>query len=229
MKLSVIIPAYNEKPTIAAIINRVREVSLADGWQKEIIVVDDGSKDGTRDILRGISFPDVQVIFHDRNQGKGVAIRTGVTRATGDYVIIQDADLEYDPREYDKLLALLRDKQTDVVYGSRFLGRRERMTLVQLLGNRMLTIITNVLYGTGLTDMETCYKVVPTTVLRSIKLESRGFDFEPEITAKLLRRGFKIREVPITYVGRSSEEGKKIDWRHGFPALKTLVKFRFVE
>lgn len=229
MKLSVIIPAYNEKPTIAAIINRVREVSLADGWQKEIIVVDDGSKDGTRDILRGISFPDVQVIFHDRNQGKGVAIRTGVTRATGDYVIIQDADLEYDPREYDKLLAPLRDKQTDVVYGSRFLGRRERMTLVQLLGNRMLTIITNVLYGTGLTDMETCYKVVPTTVLRSIKLESRGFDFEPEITAKLLRRGFKIREVPISYVGRSAEEGKKIDWRHGIPALKTLVKFRFVE
>lgn len=229
MKLSVIIPAYNEKPTIAAIINRVREVTLADDWEKEIIVVDDGSKDGTRDILRGISFPDVQVIFHDRNQGKGVAIRTGVTRATGDYVIIQDADLEYDPREYDKLLAPLRDKQTDVVYGSRFLGRRERMTLVQLLGNRMLTIITNVLYGTGLTDMETCYKVVPTTVLRSIKLESRGFDFEPEITAKLLRRGFKIREVPITYVGRSSEEGKKIDWRHGFPALKTLVKFRFVE
>lgn len=224
-----IIPAYNEKPTIAAIINRVREVSLADGWQKEIIVVDDGSKDGTRDILRGISFPDVQVIFHDRNQGKGVAIRTGVTRATGDYVIIQDADLEYDPREYDKLLAPLRDKQTDVVYGSRFLGRRERMTLVQLLGNRMLTIITNVLYGTGLTDMETCYKVVPTTVLRSIKLESRGFDFEPEITAKLLRRGFKIREVPISYVGRSAEEGKKIDWRHGIPALKTLVKFRFVE
>ena len=229
MKLSVIIPAYNEKATIAAIINRVREVTLADGWEKEIIVVDDGSKDGTRDILRGISFPDVQVIFHDRNQGKGVAIRTGVTRATGDYVIIQDADLEYDPREYDKLLAPLRDKQTDVVYGSRFLGRRERMTLVQLLGNRMLTIITNVLYGTGLTDMETCYKVVPTTVLRSIKLESRGFDFEPEITAKLLRRGFKIREVPITYVGRSAEEGKKIDWRHGIPALKTLVKFRFVK
>jgi len=170
-----------------------------------------------------------QVIFHDHNQGKGVAIRTGVARATGDYVIIQDADLEYDPREYDKLLAPLRDKQTDVVYGSRFLGRRERMSLVQLLGNRMLTIITNVLYGTGLTDMETCYKVVPTTVLRSIKLESRGFDFEPEITAKLLRRGFKIREVPITYVGRSAEEGKKIDWRHGIPALKTLVKFRFVE
>ena len=229
MKLSVIIPAYNEKATIAPIINRVREVTLAEGWEKELIVVDDGSRDGTREILQGISFPDVRVIFHERNQGKGVAIRTGVAEATGDYVIIQDADLEYDPREYDKLLAPLRQKQADVVYGSRFLGRRERMSLVQLIGNRALTIITNVLYGTVLTDMETCYKVIPTAVLRTLKLESRGFEFEPEITAKLLRRGYKILEVPISYVGRSAEEGKKIDWRHGFPALKMLVKLRFIE
>lgn len=225
MKLTVIIPAYNEKATIAQIIARVRDVHV----DKEIIVVDDGSTDGTREILRTIDATDVRIFFHERNQGKGAAIRTAVGHAKGDYVIIQDADLEYDPNEYSKLLAPLEQRRADVVYGSRFRGRLERMSLVQWIGNRVLTALTNVLYGTALSDMETCYKVIPTAIIQTIPLQSRGFEFEPEITAKLLRRGCKILEIPITYRGRDASEGKKIDWRHGVPALKTLIKYRFTQ
>jgi glycosyltransferase involved in cell wall biosynthesis len=225
LKLTVIIPAYNEAKTIREIVKRVREVEL----EKELIVVDDGSVDGTREIVESLDGPDVTVILHERNQGKGAAIRSGVAKATGDLVIIQDADLEYDPREYVKLIAPVVNGQADVVYGSRFRGKLEQMSPVQWLGNRLLTVLTNVLYGTSLSDMETCYKVIPTRILRDVKLESRGFEFEPEITAKLLRRGYRILEIPISYVGRSSGEGKKIDWRHGWPALRTLVKYRFFE
>ncbi len=225
MILSVIIPAYNEAETIREIVERVRQV----GVEKEIIVVDDGSTDGTTKILESLQSPGVMTAFHERNQGKGAAIRTGIERATGDFVIIQDADLEYDPNEYPNLLGPLLAGQADVVYGSRFLGRLERMSPVQWLGNRFLTLTTNLLYGTALSDMETCYKVIPTRILKDIKLESRGFEFEPEITAKLLRRGYRILEIPISYVGRSSNEGKKIDWRHGWPALRALVKYRFFE
>lgn len=225
MKLTVIIPAFNEKSTILKIIQRIRQVPL----ELEIIVVDDGSTDGTRELLRGSELPEVKTVYHDRNQGKGAAIRTGVTHATGDYVIIQDADLEYDPSEYPLLLEPIQNRRADVVYGSRFRGRMERMSLVQRIGNRFLTLVTNVLYGVVLTDMETCYKVVPTATIKSLDLRSRGFDFEPEITAKLLRRGCRIVEVPITYIARDSSEGKKIDWRHGIPALKTLIKYRFVD
>lgn len=225
MILSVIIPAYNEAETIREIVERVKQVDV----EKEIIVVDDGSTDGTTKILESLQSPGVTTAFHERNQGKGAAIRTGVERATGDYVIIQDADLEYDPHEYSILLAPLLGGKADVVYGSRFKGKLERMSPVQWLGNRFLTLTTNLLYGTALSDMETCYKVIPTRILKDIKLESRGFEFEPEITAKLLRRGYRILEIPISYVGRSSNEGKKIGWRHGWPALRALVKYRFFE
>lgn len=225
MKLSVIIPVYNEQATIAALIEQVKAVAL----DTEIIVVDDCSVDGSREILQQIGDPEVAVYFHAENRGKGAAVRTGLAHATGDYVIIQDADLEYDPHEYPKLLAPLANGRADVVYGSRFKGQIRDMTLVQRVGNRFLTLLTNVLYGTSLTDMETCYKLAPTKVMQSLTLRSRAFEFEPEVTAKLLKQGCKILEVPITYAARGSDEGKKIGWTHGFPAAWCLIKYRFVD
>lgn len=225
MKLSVIVPCFNEKETILAVLERVQKVDL----DLEIIVVDDGSTDGTREILRMASLPTVQVLLHDQNQGKGAAVRTGVAHATGDYTIIQDADLEYNPAEYLILLQPVLDGRADIVYGSRFRGKLERMSPVQWIGNRFLTLLTNVLYGVVLSDMETCYKLVPTRVIQGLSLRSRGFEFEPEITAKLLRRGYRILEVPISYTARDASHGKKIDWRHGIPAVKTLLKYRFVD
>lgn len=225
MKLSVIIPVYNEKATIAELIEHVRCVSL----DKEIIVVDDCSVDGSREILKQIDDPSVAVYYHEQNRGKGAAVRTGIEHATGDYVIIQDADLEYNPQEYYKLLEPITAQLADVVYGSRFKGQMRDMSFVQRVGNRFLTLLTNVLYGTSLTDMETCYKLVPTSVMQGLKLRSRAFDFEPEVTAKLLKRGCRILEVPITYAARGSDEGKKISWTHGFPALWCLIKYRFVD
>lgn len=225
MRLSVIIPVYNECATIAELLRQVESVAI----DKEIIVVDDFSADGSRDVLRQVQSPLIRIFYHDQNRGKGAAVRTGLEHARGEYVVIQDADLEYDPREYPKLLAPLLNGDADVVYGSRFMGQIRQMTLVQRTGNRFLTILTNLLYGTSLTDMETCYKVMPTKVLQGIRLRSRAFDFEPEVTAKLLRRGLRVKEVPIDYTARAAAEGKKISWTHGFPALWCLIKYRFVD
>ena len=225
MRLSVIIPVYNECATIAELLRQVESVAI----DKEIIVVDDFSADGSRDVLRQIKSPLVRVFYHDQNRGKGAAVRTGLEHARGEYVIIQDADLEYDPREYPKLLAPLLKGEADVVYGSRFMGQIRQMTAIQRIGNRFLTVLTNILYRTSLTDMETCYKVMPTKVLQGIRLRSRAFEFDPEVTAKLLRRGFRVKEVPIDYTARATAEGKKISWTHGFPALWCLIKYRFVD
>ncbi len=233
-KLSVIIPAYNERHTIEEILRRVKETPIdADlHVEKEIIIVDDGSTDGTREILARIAEeqPDVRVLFHDRNQGKGAAIRTALRYATGDYVVIQDADLEYDPRDYSVLLRPLVEGKADVVYGSRFLGPHRAFLFLHYLGNKFLNLVTNILYDTILTDMETCYKMFRTDVIKSLPLKARGFEFEPEVTAKVLKRGYRVFEVPISYSGRDFSEGKKIHpWKDGLRALWTLIKYRFVD
>lgn len=231
MKVSIIIPVYNEIDTLEKILARVRAVEL-DGIAKEIIAVDDGSTDGSRRILqdRAASNDALHVYFHPQNRGKGAAIRTALDHVSGDIVLIQDADLEYDPREYSDLLKPILEERADVVYGSRFLGGpRKAMLFWHMLGNKLLTFVTNLLYDTILSDMETCYKVFRTEVIKPIKLRSRGFDFEPEITAKILKRGIRIYEVPISYTGREYHEGKKITWRDGLVALWTLFKYRFVE
>ncbi len=226
MKLSVIIPVYNEESTIQEILKQVRAVNLA----HEIIIVDDGSSDGTRALLKAEEQqPGTVVIYHERNQGKGAAVRTGFDRATGDIFLIQDADLEYDPRDYPMLLRPIEEGRVKVVYGSRFLGPRKAMLFWHMLGNKLLTLLTNVLYNTILSDMETCYKVFRADVVRGIPLRSRRFEFEPEITAKVLKRGHRIFEVPISYYGREYTEGKKITWREGPKAVWTLIKYRFMD
>ena len=222
--LSVVMPVYNERTTIDEIIRRVLAVPL----RIELIVVDDGSRDGTRDILTALAKElNFKLIFQPQNAGKGAALRRGFEEATGDLVVIQDADLEYSPEEFPELIQLIVEGRADVVYGSRFLGRHRVFLFTHYAGNRLLTLITNVLYNTMLTDMETCYKVMRIEVLRSMKLESNGFGIEPELTAKIFKRGYRVYEVPITYDGRSYEEGKKIGWRDGVVALWVLLKHRF--
>ena len=224
--LSVVMPVYNEKTTIEEIIRRVLAVPV----RSELIVVDDGSSDGTGDILtaleRELKFT---LIFQPKNGGKGAALRRGFEEVTGDLVVIQDADLEYSPEEFPELIELICEGRADVVYGSRFLGRHRVFLFTHYAGNRLLTLVTNVLYNTMLSDMETCYKVMRTEVLRSMKLESDGFGIEPEMTAKIFKRHYRVYEVPITYDGRGYEEGKKITWRDGVVALWVLVKYRFTE
>ena len=226
LKVSVIIPAYNEQSTISEIIQRVRAVELHD----EIIVVDDGSSDGTREILQKLpAADDLSVIYHEQNCGKGAAVRTGIQRASGDIILIQDADLEYDPREYPALLQPILEGRAKVVYGSRFLGGpRKAMFFSHMLGNKVLTLITNLLYDTILSDMETGYKVFRAEVVKGMPLRARRFEFEPEITARVLRKGIRIYEVPISYNGREYFEGKKITWRDGFTAILTLIRYRFL-
>jgi glycosyltransferase involved in cell wall biosynthesis len=224
--LSVVIPVFNEKATIEEILTRVFAVPV----RKEVIVVDDCSTDGTREILADLQ-PRLgfRLCLQDRNGGKGSALRRGFAEVTGDVVIIQDADLEYSPEEYPDLIQLIRDGRADVVFGSRFLGRHRVFLFTHYLGNRLLTFLTNVLYNTMLTDMETCYKVMRTEVLRSFTVRSDGFGIEPELTAKIFKRGFRVYEVPITYDGRGYDEGKKITWRDGVVALWVLVRYRFSE
>jgi glycosyltransferase involved in cell wall biosynthesis len=226
-KLSVIVPVYNERNTVVEVVRRMRAVELPDGIEREIIVVDDGSTDGTRDVLRQLGDSTVRVLAHEGNRGKGAAVRTGLALATGDYVLIQDADLEYDPDDWPRLIAPVGRGRARVVYGSRFTGERRNMLLLHWIGNRMLSLVTNVLFNSTLSDMETCYKLVDRSLLNDLGLRSDRFDIEPEITAKILKRGIRIYEVPISYMGREFDEGKKITWRDGFAALWTLVKFRF--
>ena len=225
MLLSVLIPAYNEINNIEKILNKIGEVDIP----KEIIVVDDGSTDGTRELLTQLKSDKIKVVFHEKNQGKGGAIRTAIQHATGDVIIIQDADLEYDPQDYHKLIPLVASGQEKVVYGSRFLNKQNKHSYFSFfLGGQVVTWITNILYLQNLTDEPTCYKVFDATLLKSIKLNCTGFEFCPEVTAKVAKLGFKIPEVPIQYYPRSISEGKKINWKDGVEAIWVLVKYRFV-
>jgi glycosyltransferase involved in cell wall biosynthesis len=224
MKLSVVIPVYNEIGTIKEILNRVQSVPQ----DKEIIIVDDRSTDGTMEWLSQISDDNIMVLFHPVNKGKGAALRTGFERVTGDIVIIQDADLEYDPAEYGRLIQPILDGRADVVYGSRFTGGPQRVLFFwHYVGNKFLTLVSNMLTNINLSDMETCYKVFRANLLEKITIKSNRFGFEPEITAKFARLKCRIYEVPISYSGRNYEEGKKITWRDGFTALFHIIRFRF--
>lgn len=220
MRCSIVIPVYNEKETVRDIIDTVKGIKV----NKEIIVIDDFSTDGTREILKNQK--DIRLICHDKNIGKGAAIRTGLEQATGDIVIIQDADLEYDPNEYSRLIDPIEKGLADVVYGSRFKGRGEFL-LESFIANKILTFLTNLIYGCRLTDMETCYKCMKTGVIKNLRLKAKRFEFEPEVTAKILKKGYKIHEVPISYFGRKI--GKKIGWKDGVQAVWCLFKYRFVD
>ena len=224
--LSVIVPVFNERNTVGEAVRRMREAPL--DIEREIIIVDDGSRDGTLEILRRLSDSTVRVVTLPENRGKGAAVRRGIDEARGDLIVVNDADLEYDPRDLARLLRPLLEGQARVVYGSRFTGERRNMFFWHWVGNRFLSLVTNVLFNTTLSDMETCYKMFDADLLRSFNLKADRFEFEPEVTATALRLGERIWEVPITYAGREMHEGKKITWRDGFPALMTLLKVRLV-
>jgi len=223
--LSVIVPVYNERVTVAEVIRRIRAVDVP--VDVEVIVVDDGSSDGTEKVLSALGDSTVRILTHKVNQGKGAAIRTGLGSARGDLVLVQDADLEYDPEDWPSLLDPILRGKAQVVYGSRFTGQRKNMMPLHWIGNRFLSLVTNILYSSTMSDMETCYKLFDRRVLEGITIQSDKFDFEPEITAKVLRRGYRIYEVPISYAGREMSEGKKITWRDGVGALRALIKYRF--
>ena len=229
MKLSIIICVYNERDTVLTVLEKVRAVDLGPGWEKEIIIVDNFSTDGTRELLQELDLPDVKVIFHPRNLGKGTSVRTGIAHATGDYAIIQDADLEYDPGEYHLFLERIAQDRPVAIYGSRTLGGRAVYKYIaNYLGVRFLTWLTNLLYGARLTDVATGAKMVRVDVLKSLNLTGRGFDLDFELTDKLLRAGYEIVEVPITYRPRTLSEGKKIRPWDGIWALRVIIRDRFL-
>src|SRR3989338_10693078 len=231
MKLSIIIPAYNEEKTILKVISKVKKQKL-NKIKKEIIIVDDFSMDNTKKILANLKGKDIKVFFHEKNQGKGAAIRTGLNHAAGDIILIQDADLEYNPKEYPKLLKPIIGNKAKVVYGTRMpyiTSHLKEMYMPHVFGNRFLSFLTNTIYNSKVTDMETGYKVFRKEVIKNMRLRARRFDFEPEITAKILKRRYKIHEVPIEFKARSFDEGKKITWKDGIKAAYYLLKYRFVE
>jgi len=226
MKLSIVIPVYNEIETIEELLKRVQSVPQ----EKEIILVDDASTDGSKEWISQLSISNVTVLFHDRNKGKGAALRTGFEQVTGDIVIVQDADLEYDPRDYDRLIEPILDGRGDVVYGSRFTGGPQRVLFFwHYVGNKFLTLLSNMFTNLNLSDMETCYKVFRAELLKQFTITSNRFGFEPEITAKFSKLKCRIYEVPISYSGRNYEEGKKITWRDGLAAFFHIIRFRFFD
>lgn len=228
MKLSIVIPIFNEKKTVKELIRRVQNVDV--NLEKEIIIVDDDSSDGTRKILEKTNHPCIKIFYHSENQGKGAALQTGFSAATGDIILIQDADLEYDPRDYPKLLEPILDGRADAVYGSRFLGGPHRVLFFwHYVGNKLLTTLSNILSNLNLTDMETCYKVFRKEILDKITLKSKRFGFEPEITVKLAKQKCRIYEVPISYSGRDYREGKKIGWKDGVAAIFHIFRFKFFD
>jgi glycosyltransferase involved in cell wall biosynthesis len=226
--LSIIVPVFNEEKTVLPLLKKVLSVKLM-GLQKEILVVNDGSTDRTAELLKRLKGSRFKIFQHEVNRGKGAAIRTAIPHTTGDFVVIQDADLEYDPADYESLLVPLLEGKTDVVYGSRFMGPHRAFLFLHYVGNQFLSFVTNILYNTTLTDMETCYKVFRGDILRGLKLRSNRFEFEPEVTAKILKRNYKLYEMPISYHGRGFEEGKKITWRDGITALGCLLWYRFFD
>ncbi len=228
-KITVLIPVFNEVNTLETILQKVEEAPFC-GLEKEIILIDDFSTDGTRDILKKLG-DKYKIFYHSQNMGKGAALRTGFEHMTGDITVIQDADLEYDPVDYEPLIKLIIENKADVAYGSRLSGGKPSRSFMftHLLGNKLLTLITNILYNTTLTDMETCYKAFRTDLIRDIKIRSNRFDFEPEITAKVLKKRARLYELPISYYGREYTEGKKITWKDGIHAIFALIKFRFTD
>lgn len=231
-KLSILIPVFNENKTLVEVLEKVIQADSC-GLEKELVIVDDGSTDGTRDLLAGLDAAkySARIYFHEKNQGKGAALRTAQGHASGDIIMIQDADLEYSPSEYPELLKPILEGKADVVYGSRLCGGKptRAFKFLHLVGNKFLSLLTNVLYDCTLTDMETCYKVFKAEVFKKVTIKSNRFEFEPEITAKVLKQGVRIYELPISYFGRDYAEGKKITWKDGFGAIAALVRYRFFD
>ena len=226
-KVTILIPVFNEVSTLEQILDKVEKADFC-GLEKEVILIDDCSTDGTKDLYPKLPY---KILYHEVNQGKGAALRDGFKEATGDIIVIQDADLEYDPVDYKPLIQLILDGKADVCYGTRLAGGKPSRSFMftHLLGNKFLSLLTNILYGSTLTDMETCYKAFKADFIKGIEIKSNRFDFEPEITAKILKRGARLYELPVSYYGREFSEGKKITWRDGFHAIIALVKFRFVD